>query len=78
MQGLAMSEYNEGESDEYDPSQEGPEAKQFREMNADEQLIDRLWNSLRPEDSHRHLFTFEEMRTWNLKHKRFPKPPRKI
>lgn len=70
-----MSEYDDREGDEYDPSGDGPEARLNRdELEAhlrNERIIDRFLGSLTTEDAHRHLFTWTEMVTWMLKHKRF-------
>jgi hypothetical protein len=54
--------------DEYDPGDEGPEAKMHRER---ERLLNGFLSTLTPEDAHRHLFTFEEITKWIIKHGRF-------
>jgi hypothetical protein len=56
----------------YDPDDESPEAKMFREQaaqeNKDEAVVEALLASLTPADAQMDLFTAQEIVDWGLKH----------
>lgn len=64
---------------EYEPEDDGPEARAFREEAYIEEKalawIETLLASLTPEDLTRPLFTFSEHREWNIPESHRP-PPR--